>query len=726
MNPIRVLVCCIVFVFVSALGSYIVLLFESSWEKEQALHLNQVANAQASAFERRLSLSLSSTYLLALEVRFSNGDTTHFESFAQETIRAIGGISNLQLAPDGVIKYIYPLAGNEKAIGHDLLKDDRRRKEARLAISERKLTLAGPFELIQGGVAVIGRNPVFLEEGGKEVFWGFASALIYLEDLLQATELNQLEADGYKYELSRLHPDSGEWEVFVRSRAPLDPISVSFPINVPNSQWVLKMSMPLPLRPMNTIEGMIFSVLLGAIVTGLLVYILREPQRLRHQVNETTKQLNELAFYDALTGLVNRRLFMEQLEYEVKILQRSDKKAALMYLDLDEFKRVNDTLGHNAGDQLLIEMANRFRAAMRESDIICRLGGDEYAILMMNVKHVEDCQIIAEKLIDVANQEVVIEGVPLRVGISIGITIIPDDSSTLKDMLNSADLALYQSKNQGKNRATFFNHDLQQVAVERLLLEQDLRIAIEQDHLELAYQPIVRLDNRQIVMLEALLRWHHHERGLVPTCEFIIIAEQCGLIVPLGEWVMEQACKRLRESLDKHEPVVPIAINISAKQLISEKFAERSKRCFERYQIPPELIEMEITESVLMENIETALEQLNELREFGCRFSIDDFGTGYSSLAQLKQLPVDVLKIDRSFVRDIEHDRHDRQIVEAIIAMSHRLGLSVIAEGVENQSQLDFVHHAGCDLVQGFLFSKPVPYSELYKHELIIGSDAEH
>ncbi|WP_286238045.1 bifunctional diguanylate cyclase/phosphodiesterase [Neptuniibacter halophilus] len=716
----RSLVCFLVFIGVAASGCYGVLLFDSAWKKEQKLHLNQITNAQASAIERRLGRSLSATYLLSLQIRFANGNMENFNSFADETIKALGGISNLQLAPNGVIERIYPLAGNEKAIGHNLLKDDKRREEAELAIRERRLTVAGPFELVQGGVAVIGRNPVFISEEGKDKFWGFASALIFLEDLLAVTDLEQLEKDGYGFTLERVHPDTGSWEIFSQSEKALDNLHVSFPIIVPNSSWRLTLSRPLPDRPLLIEEGFVLSILLAAMLASLLAYIMREPDRLRAVVADKTEQLNELAFYDVLTGLVNRRLFMEQLEYEVKVLQRTGKKAALMYLDLDDFKRVNDSLGHAAGDRLLVEVAQRLQATMRESDIICRLGGDEYAILMMNVTSGEDCQHMADKLISNVRNEIVIEGVPLRVSLSIGITLIPDDSSSLQQMLSNADIALYESKKLGKNRATFFNHDLQKMLVQRLQIEQELKFALEHDELELYFQPIVRLDNRQIVMLEALIRWNHPEKGLVSPMEFICVAEQCGLIIPIGDWVLEEACRHIRQAVDQGEPLVPIAVNISAHQFVSGDFADKAKSLLESYQVDPAMIEFEITETVLMENLDLALEQMNELRQIGCRFAIDDFGMGYSSLAQLKQLPVDTLKVDRTFVRDIEHDHHDRQIVEAIIAMAHRLGLHVIAEGVENQSQLEFIDQAGGDMVQGFLFSKPVPYSEVYRHELLV------
>lgn len=713
MTNFRFFVCCLVFLIISFIGGYGAFLYENIWEREQKLHLTEITNSQASAIERRLERSLSATHLLAHQVRFNQGDVSAFDDFAKETITAIGGISNLQLAPDGIIRHIYPLKGNEKALGHNLLVDDRRKAEAHKAIKDRSLTMAGPFELVQGGVAVIGRNPIFIKQEGEEQFWGFASALIFLDTLLEVTDLNELELKGYHYELTRQHPDTLNWERFAHSVEPLDPLHVTFPVQVPNSEWKITLSRPLPERPLTLWHAVVVSLIVGFIVSLLLSYILKEPERLREIVAEKTEQLNELAFYDVLTGLVNRRLFIQQLECELKLLSRSGNKAALMYLDMDDFKNVNDSLGHSAGDQLLIEVANRIKSSMRESDIICRLGGDEYAVLMMNLQSSNDSKIVANQIIERVREEILIEGRSLSVGLSIGITILPDDSMDLREILNNADMALYESKRLGKNRVTFFDYQMQQCSIERIQIENALKNAIKNDELELYYQPIIRLANRQIVMLEALLRWKHPEKGFIPPDQFISIAEQSGLIISIGDWVLESACTTIAHAVQNQEACVPIAINISAKQLLNQNFAAEVKERLERYSIDPAMLEMEITESIIMENMEDALKQLNELKEIGCRFSIDDFGTGYSSLAQLKQLPVDSLKIDRSFVRDIEHDHHDRQIVEAVIAMAHSLGLEVIAEGVEDQYQLDFIDNAGCDLVQGYLFSKPVPYDEI-------------
>jgi diguanylate cyclase (GGDEF)-like protein len=715
----RFIVCCIVFVVISIAGGYGAFLYEDIWEKEQQLHLNDITNAQASAIERRLARSLSSTFMLSHQVRYAQGDVSSFNDFAAEIIRAVGGVSNLQLAPNGIIQNIYPLKGSEKAIGHNLLLDDKRKREAHLAIKDKKLTLAGPFELVQGGVAVIGRNPVFLDKEGEDEFWGFASALIYLDTLIDVTDLHGLESKGYHYQLTRKHPDTQQWEMFSQSEGVLDPLHVTFPIAIPNSEWKLTLSRPLPNRPLSLWHGVLVSLLIGLVLSILLSYILREPERLRAIVAEKTDQLNELAFYDVLTGLVNRRLFMQQLECELKLLQRSGNKAALMYLDLDDFKNVNDSLGHYAGDLLLVEVANRIKSIMRESDIICRLGGDEYAILMMNIQSADDSKIIADQIIQKVSEDILIEGRILTVGLSIGITTIPDDSSDLREMLNNADMALYESKRKGKNRATFFNYQLQQHSIERLHIERELKDALKNNELELYYQPIIRLDKRHIVMLEALLRWNHPEKGLLTPDKFIEVAEQSGLIIPMGDWVLEQACKTIAASVEQLEPCLPIAINVSAKQLLNPNFSHDVQQMLEKYSVDPAMIEMEITESTIMENMEDALKQLNQLKDLGCRFSIDDFGTGYSSLAQLKQLPVDTLKIDRSFVKDIEHDHHNRQIIEAVIAMAHSLGLSVVAEGVEDQYQLDFIDKAGCDLVQGYLFSKPVPHEKVDMHELI-------
>ena len=703
----------VIFLTVFSTSSYLLYLVDSRWHQEQHLLLGQVTNSQASAIERRLSRSLSTTYILAQEVKRSNGQFKDFDKYAAEVIRTIGVVSNLQLAPDGIIRRIYPLSGNEKAIGHNLLKDDKRLKEAHAAIKERHLTLAGPFELIQGGVAIIGRNPVFIEGTEQEYFWGFTSAVIFLDDLLAVTELNQIKEKGYSYSLSRIHPDTGKEEVFAHSNNPLGDITSSVRVNIPNGFWTLTMSRARHAHQINLLPGMVGSLFISLIISLLAYRTLREPLRLQKLVVAKTKELEHLAFHDALTGLVNRQLFKEELEQEIRNIRRHGGHLAVMYLDLDDFKRINDSLGHGAGDQLLKVTAKRIKAVVKENDIVARLGGDEFAVLLLDLESPNEAMSVAGKITQVVAQPVNLSQREALVSTSIGISMSPEDSQNPEELMRNSDLALYSSKQAGKNRYEFFSARMQDDASRRLRIENELRLAIKNNEFFLVYQPIVSLATKRLVKLEALIRWNHPEKGVLAPASFIDVAEKTGLIVPIGKWVLESACQFISNT--KKNGLLPplVAVNISARQFSESGFSEQVQKSLCKAQVKPEMIELEITETLVMEDVEYTVKVLNILKQIGIRFSMDDFGTGYSSLAQLKQLPVNTLKIDRSFVSDIESGSNDFQIIEAIVAMAHKLGLDVVAEGIETEGQLKLLKQAGCNLGQGYLFSRPITPDQL-------------
>ena len=682
-----------------------------SWDslihRDQQILLDELVHSQASAIERRLSRSLSATFILAQEVRRSNGNFKDFDKFAAEVIQNLGGISNLQLAPNGIIERIYPLSGNEKAIGHNILKDDARTKEAQLAIKKHGLTLAGPFELIQGGVALIGRNPVFLQRNGEEYFWGFVSALIYLDQLVVATELDELAAKGYQYQLIRVHPDTVEPEIFLRSEENLGDHPVSKPIIVPNSQWEMRVSRNTK-HDIFTVLAVTITLIISVIFALFLNRILLEPDRLRLKVKQQTRELEKLAFHDELTGLANRRFLIENLEQELLNIKRHGRHLAIIYIDLDDFKRINDTLGHDTGDVLLQNVTERIRAAVRESDFVARMGGDEFAVILLDLKSTDHARIVADKIIENIGQPLVLDDHEVVVGSTIGITLAPDDSMEIGELFRNADLAMYASKRAGKNRYSFFDARMQQKVKDSLLMEESLRRAITKNEFYLVYQPIMSLETYHPQKFEALIRWRHPVKGEQSPGEFISVAEQTGLIIPIGYWVLEEVCRFITSQLQPHLKLVPITINISPAQLRDNNFANKVEEIIAGAGVDPKLIELEITESMLMEDIDLALQLINQMKLLGMHISIDDFGTGYSSLSQLKKFPVDSLKIDRSFVMDLEDDVNDKQIIEAITAMVHKLGLNVVAEGIESDNQLQFLKDIGCDSGQGFLFSKPL------------------
>ncbi|MEZ5523977.1 MAG: EAL domain-containing protein [Pseudomonadales bacterium] len=697
----------IAFLVVLGVGTYFSYVMREAEQQKQQFFLEEIVNSQAAAFERRLTRSLSATYILAQEVRRSGGDFKDFDKFAAEVIETLGGISNLQLVPKGVIEQIYPLPGNEKAIGHNILRDDVRSKEAWLALEARKLTLAGPFELIQGGIAVIGRTPVFLEKNGEEYFWGFTSCLIFLDDLLTATELDQLEAKGYDYELSRVHPDTKAVEVFAGTAHGELRHPVVKPIRVPNSEWTIRMSHPASF-PIIFVLGTLISAIVATLFALLVQRIMREPERLRALVKNQTLQLEQLAFKDELTGLSNRRHFMEQLDQAIYNLSRSEKHLALICLDLDDFKRVNDSMGHEVGDNLLIEVAQRIRASVRQSDLVGRMGGDEFAVILRDINTSADVANIAVKLIESISQPIRLGRHDVVVGATMGITLAPEDGLDSAVLFRNADLAMYASKRNGKNQFSFFDTQMQTQAKQVMLLEEELRRALHKGEFSLALQPIISLADGQLEKFEALIRWQHPGRGELSPGSFIEVAESTGLIVPIGYWVVEAACEFIRQQVESGQQVKPVAINLSARQLRDELFARHVEEMLERLSIAPQFIEFELTETLLMENVELGKKLIQHLRRLGIRISIDDFGTGYSSLSQLKQFPVNTLKIDRGFVQDLQQNDSDRKIIEAITAMVHKLDIKVVAEGIETQAQFDFLKQAGCDYGQGFLFARPL------------------
>jgi diguanylate cyclase (GGDEF)-like protein/PAS domain S-box-containing protein len=991
-----------------------------------------IAANQSSVLQERLSRSLSTTYALASVLRQGEGKIANFDALATEMLRLYGGISSLQLARKGVITNVVPLAGNEKALGHDLLKDPKRDKLARLAVSTHQLTLAGPFELVQGGVAVIGRLPVFLPDAfGLEQFWGFTTALIRIPDLLAASKLARLRESGYDYQLSHIHPDTGKPVIFASSTsAPIkDPVVRKF--DVPNDAWFLSIAptkgwvhpylfiataagmllvavfvslfthtilrqpillrrdvaartdelartnrdlnleilqreraqhaaaqinriysvlshtngtivriterrqllneichvavehggFPLakialldasggtwswvskygmdvmlpeceklntcslsdasqgrrlivcssvqndaqpssPLCPEARAAGFASHVMLqlkigkrvigwfslyayeanffdaaqlrlleemadnvsfaleniaheelrkqgeenlrklsraveqsanavlitdrdgiieyinpwftkitgytsGEIVgktpnilkssqthpdthrrlwdtllsgkewhgelhntkkNGELYWCLEAISPLKNEAGEVThfvaitediserkqteQTIHHLAFHDALTGLPNRRLFRDRLNQAVAAGQRNKVAFALMLLDLDDFKKVNDTLGHDAGDELLKIIGERLNASIRKGDTLARMGGDEFALLAIDIAHPEDVAHLAEKLQEILRKPINVHGRELYVATSVGITLYPEDSRDVDGLIKNADIALYRAKDLGRDNFQFFTHDMNVAMLHRLNLENNMRCAIERREFILHYQPQVDLASGEIHCVEALIRWKQPELGMVPPSQFIPLAEETGMIGAIGEWVLRTACAQARAWELAGMPM-RVAVNLSARQFRQGDLANKIENILRETDLASSLLEVEMTEGILMEDTVQTSATLDTLHRMGVQISIDDFGTGYSSLSYLKRLPIHILKIDQSFVRDIHTNPDDRTIVTAVIALAHSLHLKVVAEGVETPEQLAFLREQSCDSMQGYLFSRPVPGNEV-------------
>jgi diguanylate cyclase (GGDEF)-like protein/PAS domain S-box-containing protein len=420
------------------------------------------------------------------------------------------------------------------------------------------------------------------------------------------------------------------------------------------------------------------------------------------------EQVQFLAFYDALTGLPNRRLLQDRLNQALASARRQKNKLGLLFLDLDRFKDINDSLGHSVGDLLLQEVAERLKRFAREQDTVARLGGDEFLIALTHVKDTPDAAVAAERLMDAMSAEFVIQGHSLHVSCSIGISIFPEHGADAETLIKNADAAMYSAKADGRNNFRFFTEDMNAQAVERLTLESGLRSALAKEQLFLMYQPQMDIATGRITGLEALLRWQHPELGLVPPDKFIRIAENSGLIVPIGEWVLRTACSQIRKWQDEGIPAVLVAVNVSAVQFRQEDFCELVRKVLGETGLAPQYLELELTESLLLTNADVMLSISQELKAIGVTLAIDDFGTGYSSFSYLRQFQVSKLKIDRVFIRDVAVNPDDAAITAAIISMAKSLRLKVIAEGVETEEQMSFLRDHQCDEIQGYYFSRPL------------------
>ena len=424
-------------------------------------------------------------------------------------------------------------------------------------------------------------------------------------------------------------------------------------------------------------------------------------------------RLNYLAQYDPLTEIPNRQYFQDQLERATARARRDASQVALFFLDLDQFKVINDTLGHEAGDQLLREMASRLGKAIRAGDILARLGGDEFAVLLEGINGARDAEAVARSILNIIAEPFKIEARQIVVTTSIGITIYPNDNSNTTALLKNADIAMYQAKETGRNKFKFFTERMHDELVQYHQLEVDIKEALDNESFYLVYQPKVNLKSRSIQGMEALLRWDSATRGAIAPADFIPVAEESGHIVPLGYWVLDEVCRNIKIWQHENLPIVPVSVNISARQFQQADFSERVRTTLYAHEIEPHSIELEVTEGLLMEDTAAAQQCLRSLKDVGVRISIDDFGTGHSCLNYLRHFPIDVLKIDKSFVSDIETDDDSSIIIEAIIALARSLRLDTVAEGVENQEQLEFLIDHGCHVAQGFLFGQPISVREV-------------
>lgn len=435
-------------------------------------------------------------------------------------------------------------------------------------------------------------------------------------------------------------------------------------------------------------------------------------------------KIRYLAYYDSLTNLPNRYTLEKRLADTLKYATRYNHTMAILFIDVNQFKRINDTLGHSAGDTLLKKVAARLRICVRDTNHIvdeqgipqqptlARFGGDEFVVLLNELQQPSDAIKITQRILSAFEESILLEGHEIYVSLSIGLSIFPNDGVTVRSLLKSADAAMYHAKKGGRNQYRFYSDTMNTKTIEHISLESSLHKAMETSSLLIYYQPKLDTQSNKIIGMEALLRWKHPERGIIPPAEFIPLAEETGLIMPISEWMLLNACRQLREWMDEGMPPLELAVNLSGKQFHQIELANTILSTLNLTGIPPELLNLELTESILMKNDDDTMQILHKLKKMGVKISIDDFGTGYSSLSYLKGFPIDYLKIDKSFIGDITESEPNNAITKTIITMAHNLNLKVVAEGVEKEQQAAFLRQHNCDEMQGYLYGKPMPGPE--------------
>ncbi|MCV6615018.1 MAG: EAL domain-containing protein, partial [Cellvibrionaceae bacterium] len=518
-------------------------------------------------------------------------------------------------------------------------------------------------------------------------------------NLPEAVALRWLDADG-----SPDHVFYGSEEVFARS-------SVQLNVDLPEGRWLLAVDVDgsnWASAGLRLASAALLSLIVSLILGMATYVVVRSYARREQAVESATYRAN----YDALTGLMNRNFFSSQLQQAINRHGREQGKFSLMFIDLDYFKQVNDTWGHSAGDALLQELSGRLMAFVRKSDLVARLAGDEFVVLMNNAESATQVELLANRILSYLSQPYEVAGQKLSISSSIGIAVYPDDGETAESILSHSDTAMYAAKKAGRNRVSFFNDAMRHEAQYQLLLHNEILNGIEQNQFEVYYQPILDLESKTLRKCEALLRWHHPERGQITPDQFIPVAENTGAIRPLGRWVLEQVCKDFKDWQDGG-----LDLSVSINRSVAEFYPSGSHKewveLVHSYDISPDRIIFEITESLVMDSNDAPVAELKEMRSNGFRFAIDDFGTGYSAINYLRNYPVDFIKVDKSFVFDILENEQSRTLVEVIIKLGKALSIDVIAEGVENQAQLHVLQVYQCDCIQGYYLAKPMPANQL-------------
>lgn len=676
-------------------------------DMQRFLALQELSTYRARV-EGQLAANLGSARTLRAEIAVDPDiEPRRFQRLVSELLTSDLHVWHIAAAPDLVVRYIHPREGNEAALGFDYRTNPAQWASIQAAIEVGDIVLDGPVDLVQGGRALIGRLPVYKSDSGG--LWGVISVVIDHEQLFRDAGL--MDAPLWRIGLRGGDSKGMDGEVMLGEPHWWDQEPVTVPIELPVGRWMLAAipangawAPPLSAYPWQWLAGSVMSLALALLILGLLAS--------RSRLQEALSTISHQARFDSLTGLPNRQYFMHQLGEAIHWARRRQRRLALLFIDLDHFKQINDSLGHEAGDELLLTVGERIREILRGQDRIGRFGGDEFVVLIHDLHDPVDAEIVAGKLLRGLDPAFSIRGHDVAIDASIGIAVYPEDGHTASNLLKHADLAMYAAKSAGRGTSHFFNDSLRQQAESHLQLHNEIKRGLAEGQFAVHYQPIVDAASRRMVAVEALLRWQHPQRGLVGPGYFIPVAERTGVIRALGDFVLQQACGDLRVMLQQGLDI-RLAVNRSPREFNDRRTVMRWLDIIDQSGVARDRLTFEITESVLMPDQALQHRLLRRLNAEGVSLALDDFGQGYSSVTYLRKFPVGQIKIDRVFVRDMDKSPEQGALVEALVKMAQALHLQVVAEGVEEAGQADQLSALGCQMLQGFYFGRPMPLAEL-------------
>ena len=624
--------------------------------------------------------------------------------------------------PDFNIRWVEPIAGNEDVLGFNVAFSEARRQALTEAARTGELDTSGVIELKQGGTGVVLYEPIGAGANNR----GFIAGVFHMEKLVQSVHTPELRDSFHLTVLENgqpayRQPARGEPVDGFAQALPTDLPDVAWSLQLtPNQRWVDEHQSGWASLTFATLAVMGLLVSLSTLLAQLILKRNRDLLQTRNELQleidqrkSVQQDLVRLETTDALTGLANRRFFVEDLAHNLGVADRQMRQLALVMIDLDRFQTLNDSLGHQFGDELLIQVSQRLSGLSNERVLVAYSGGDEFMVCQQQVEEIDDVIHLLGQLQQCFARPFEVQGQQHSITATMGVAIYPQSGLDADTLLRNADIALYRAKEAGRNNYQFYTEGMQDREVLRLELDKDLSKALALDEFVLYFQPQLDLATMQVGSVEALIRWQHPERGLLGPMEFIPLAEESGRITEIGRWVVQAACRQLASWRNGPLAHLRIAVNLSGRELDDEGLVDAIQQSMTRYEIPPDRLEVELTEEIFIANLDRNLDQLTRLNKLGVHLAIDDFGVGYSSLAYLRDFPVDLLKIDRSFITRVT-DRHDDAVItRAVINLAHNLGIQVAAEGIETEAQLNFLKNHRCDLAQGYLISRPVPAVEL-------------